>query len=58
MRDKMHDLTFTLDAAFDGHHGEARTVRRNFSKTLSQITRLAMPVSSSSVTKMTPLALP
>ena len=35
-----------------------RMMRRFFSKTVGQTTRLAMPLSSSSVMNMTPLALP
>ena len=37
---------------------EPSTTRRLFSKTLGQMTILAMPVSSSRVAKMTPLAVP
>jgi hypothetical protein len=57
-RDQMHDFPLALDAPVTAIKLAAMPVRRNCSNIFRQTTRLAIPLSSSSVMKMTPLALP
>ncbi|WP_432430963.1 hypothetical protein [Mesorhizobium loti] len=57
-RDEMIDVALALDAPAHRDHAGRRMVRQLASNTFGQMTRLAIPVSSSSVMNITPVALP
>ena len=57
-RQDVNDLALTLQPAVRQEHGRPRAARRHRRHTASRTIRLAVPVSSSSVTKVIPLAVP
>jgi hypothetical protein len=58
MRDEVNHLAFALNFPANRHHAGGQAIGRCVSNSDGQTTRLAMPVSSSMVMNMTPLALP